>query len=87
MKRIATLTVSVANPERLIFSGEAVQVAAWTQEGAIVILPHHTPYAAPLVARRPLIITTPDGNTVCHEIGTEGGIVSVSGNTVHILLG
>ncbi len=87
MAPTAVFSVFLADPNEQIFSGKARKVTLWTEEGAITILPHHTPYAAPLLPQRSILLVREDGSQQRFSIGEEGGIVCVRGNTLHILLG
>jgi F0F1-type ATP synthase epsilon subunit len=81
------LTVFLADPNEQIFSGKAQKVTLWTGEGQITILPHHAPYAAPLLPGRPILLVQQDGGQQRFIVGEEGGVVCVRNNMLHILLG
>jgi F-type H+-transporting ATPase subunit epsilon len=80
---MATMTVQLVSPERILFSGEATQVITRTLGGGeIAFLPGHAPFLAALVENHTRI-TLADGS--CLDVAVHGGFVQVSGDTVSIL--
>jgi len=68
---MASMTVEVVSPERVLFSGEATMVITRTLGGGeIAFLPGHAPFLV-------------DGSTV--DIAVHAGFVEVSDNKVSIL--
>ncbi|NLE99317.1 MAG: F0F1 ATP synthase subunit epsilon [Propionibacterium sp.] len=76
------LELEVVSAERLVWSGEAVQVIARTIEGDIGILPGHEPVLALLVPSRVEIVTA-DGRQ--EALYVDGGYISVAEGRVSIL--
>lgn len=80
---MATMTVQLVSPEKVIFSGEATQVITRTLGGGeIAFLPGHAPFLAALVENHTRI-TLADGSNL--DVAVHGGFVQVSGDTVSIL--
>jgi F-type H+-transporting ATPase subunit epsilon len=80
---MATMTVQLVSPEKILFSGEATQVITRTLGGGeIAFLPGHAPFLAALVENHTRI-TLADG--VVLDVAVHGGFVQVSGDTVSIL--
>jgi len=76
------LRVEVVSANRLVWSGEAVNVIARTVEGDIGILPGHEPILAVLVPCAAEILTV-DGTR--EVVVVDGGFISVADNRVSIL--
>lgn len=76
------LEVEVVSAERVVWSGQAVQVIARTVEGDIGILPGHEPVLALLVPSRAEIVTA-DGRQ--EALYVDGGYISVAEGRVSIL--
>ena len=80
---MATLTVQLVSPEKVLFSGETTQVITRTLGGGeIAFLPGHAPFLAALVENHTRITLT-DGSVL--DVAVHGGFVQVSGETVTIL--
>lgn len=78
----APLEVEVVSADRVVWSGEAVNIVARTVEGDIGILPGHEPLLAVLV---PCLveIVTPDGRS--ESLAVDGGFISVAHGHVSVL--
>ncbi len=80
---MATMTVQLVSPERMLFSGEATQVITRTLGGGeIAFLPGHAPFLGALTENHTRI-TLADGSVL--DVAVHGGFVQVSGDTVSIL--
>ena len=80
---MATMTVELVSPEKVLFSGEATQVITRTLGGGeIAFLPGHAPFLGALTENHTRI-TLADGNVL--DVAVHGGFVQVSGDTVSIL--
>ena len=80
---MATMTVELVSPEKVLFSGEATQVITRTLGGGeIAFLPGHAPFLAALVENHTRISLV-DGTVL--DVAVHGGFVQVSGDTVSIL--
>lgn len=80
---MASMTVELVSPEKVLFSGEATQVITRTLGGGeIAFLPGHAPFLAALTENHTRI-TLVDGTVL--DVAVHGGFVQVSGNTVSIL--
>jgi F-type H+-transporting ATPase subunit epsilon len=80
---MASMTVELVSPEKVLFSGEATQVITRTLGGGeIAFLPGHAPFLAALTENHTRI-TLADGTVL--DVAVHGGFVQVSGNTVSIL--
>jgi F-type H+-transporting ATPase subunit epsilon len=80
---MASMTVELVSPEKVLFSGEATQVITRTLGGGeIAFLPGHAPFLAALTENHTRI-TLADGSVL--DVAVHGGFVQVSGNTVSIL--
>jgi len=55
------MQVDVVAPEERLFSGEATEVYARSQDGEIGILPGHQPALLALAEGHPVRVRTPDG--------------------------
>jgi F-type H+-transporting ATPase subunit epsilon len=79
----STLQVQIVSPERVLWSGEAVQVVTRVVEGGdIAFLAGHVPYLGALDVGR-LIVRPVDGDDVTFAV--HGGFVEVSHGTVSVL--
>lgn len=76
------LELEVVSAERVVWSGQAVQVIARTVEGDIGILPGHEPVLALLVPSRAEIVTADGRQEVLY---VDGGYISVADGHVSIL--
>lgn len=76
------LHVEVVAADRLVWSGEAVNIIARTVEGDVGILPGHEPFLAVLV---PCVveIVTADGRS--ESLAVDGGFISVANGRVSVL--
>ena len=80
---MATMTVELVSPEKVLFSGEATQVITRTLGGGeIAFLPGHAPFLGALTENHTRI-TLADGSVL--DVAVHGGFVQVSGDTVSIL--
>jgi len=80
---MASMTVEVVSPERLLFSGEATMVITRTQGGGeIAFLPGHAPFLGALSENHTRIFLV-DGSTV--DLAVHAGFVEVSNSKVSIL--
>ncbi len=80
---MATMTVELVSPEKMLFSGEATQVITRTLGGGeIAFLPGHAPFLGALTENHTRI-TLADGSVL--DVAVHGGFVQVSGDTVSIL--
>jgi F-type H+-transporting ATPase subunit epsilon len=80
---MASMTVDVVSPERVLFSGEATMVITRTLGGGeIAFQAGHAPFLAALVENHTRVFLT-DGAVV--DIAVHGGFVEVSNNKVSIL--
>jgi F-type H+-transporting ATPase subunit epsilon len=80
---MATMTVQLVSPEKVLFSGEATQVITRTLGGGeIAFLPGHAPFLGALIENHTRI-TLVDGTVL--DVAVHGGFVQVSGDTVSIL--
>ena len=80
---MASMTVELVSPEKVLFSGEATQVITRTLGGGeIAFLPGHAPFLAALVENHTRISLV-DGTVL--DVAVHGGFVQVSGDTVSIL--
>ena len=76
------LEVEVVSADRVVWSGEAVNVIARTVEGDIGILPGHEPLLALLVPGVVEVVTA-DGRS--ESIAIDGGFISVAHGHVSVL--
>ncbi len=80
---MATMTVELVSPEKVLFSGEATQVITRTLGGGeIAFLPGHAPFLGALTENHTRI-TLADGTVL--DVAVHGGFVQVSGDKVSIL--
>lgn len=78
----APLEVEVVAADRVVWSGDAINVIARTVEGDIGILPGHEPLLALLVPGVVEIVTS-DGRS--ESIAVDGGFISVAAGHVSVL--
>lgn len=76
------LEVEIVSAERVVWSGEAINVVARTVEGDIGILPGHEPLLAVLVPCLVEIVTA-DGRS--ESLAVDGGFISVANGHVSVL--
>jgi F-type H+-transporting ATPase subunit epsilon len=80
---MASMTVEVVSPERVLFSGEATMVITRTLGGGeIAFLPGHAPFLGALTENHTRVFLV-DGSTV--DMAVHAGFVEVSNNSVAIL--
>ena len=80
---MASMTVEVVSPERVLFSGEATMVITRTLGGGeIAFLPGHAPFLGALTENHTRVFLV-DGSTV--DMAIHAGFVEVSNNNVAIL--
>ena len=80
---MASMTVEVVSPERVLFSGEATMVITRTLGGGeIAFLPGHAPFLGSLTENHTRVFLV-DGATV--DIAVHSGFVEVSHSKVSIL--
>ena len=80
---MASMTVEVVSPERVLFSGEATMVITRTLGGGeIAFLPGHAPFLGALTENHTRVFLV-DGSTI--DIAVHAGFVEVSDNKVSIL--
>ena len=80
---MASMTVELVSPEKVLFSGEATQVITRTLGGGeIAFLPGHAPFLGALTESHTRI-TLADGSVL--DVAVHGGFVQVSGDVVSIL--
>ncbi len=79
---MATLTVRVVSPDRVVFEGEATSVVAPAWDGQIGFLPRHAPLIT-LLGVGPLDIDKPGGGSLRFHLA--GGTVKVEDNVVTVL--
>jgi F-type H+-transporting ATPase subunit epsilon len=80
---MASMTVEVVSPERVLFSGEAMMVITRTLGGGeIAFLPGHAPFLGALTENHTRVFLV-DGSTV--DMAVHAGFVEVSNNSVAIL--
>jgi F-type H+-transporting ATPase subunit epsilon len=79
---MASMTVEVVSPERVLFSGEASMVITRTLAGEIAFQPGHAPFLGALRENHTKVYLS-DGST--EDIAVHGGFVEVSNSKVSIL--
>ena len=80
---MASMTVEVVSPERVLFSGEATMVITRTAGGGeIAFLPGHAPFLGALSENHTRVFLV-DGSTL--DLAVHAGFVEVSDNRVAIL--
>jgi F-type H+-transporting ATPase subunit epsilon len=80
---MATMTVEVVSPERVVFSGEATMVITRTLGGGeIAFQAGHAPFLAALVENHSRVFLA-DGSVL--DVAIHGGFVEVSNNKVSLL--
>jgi F-type H+-transporting ATPase subunit epsilon len=80
---MASMTVEVVSPERVLFSGEATMVITRTLGGGeIAFLPGHAPFLGALTENHTRVFLV-DGSTL--DLAVHAGFVEVSDNSVAIL--
>jgi F-type H+-transporting ATPase subunit epsilon len=80
---MASMTVEVVSPERVLFSGEATMVITRTLGGGeIAFLPGHSAFLGALTENHTRVFLV-DGSTI--DLAIHAGFVEVSNNKVSIL--
>jgi F-type H+-transporting ATPase subunit epsilon len=80
---MASMTVEVVSPERVLFSGEATMVITRTLGGGeIAFLPGHAPFLGALTENHTRVFLV-DGSTL--DLAVHAGFVEVSDNKVAVL--
>jgi len=77
-----TFKLSIVNPEKVLWSGEAESLIAPGEEGELTVLSNHEALITPLV-KGVLKLKSVQGNK---EISIEGGMLEVSHNQATVLL-
>jgi F-type H+-transporting ATPase subunit epsilon len=80
---MATMHVELVSIEEPIWSGDATAVFGRTVEGAIGILPGHSPLLAALEPGWPVRIDAEDGSSI--TVAVHGGFLSVRKDGVSVL--
>ncbi len=80
---MATMQVDVVAPDRSLFSGEASEVYARSQEGEIGILPGHQPALLALAEGAPVRVKTEGGQEESFAI--TGGFLEFRDNRLTVL--
>lgn len=77
------LEVTIASPERKLFSGSSVQLSCWTPQGQITVLPHHAPLVSVLAVGE-IVLKDTDGGFRYFQI--DGGFIEITlGGKVTVL--
>lgn len=79
---MATLTVSVISPERVLFEGTARSLVAPAFDGEIGIMPMHAPLMT-LLGQGTLRVETTEGGT--QRFSIDGGFLQVADNQVRVV--
>jgi len=79
---MASLSVRVVSPDRIVFEGEASAVVAPAWDGQVGILPRHAPMLA-LVGQGVLSIEQPGGGSSAYHVA--GGVLKVDADQVTVL--
>jgi F-type H+-transporting ATPase subunit epsilon len=79
---VATLTVSVISPERVLFEGAAKSVVAPAFDGEMGILPMHAPLMT-LLGQGMLRVETAEGGT--QRFAVDGGFLQVAEDHVRVV--
>ena len=79
---MATLTVSVISPERVLFEGPAKSVVAPAFDGEMGILPMHAPLMT-LLGKGTLRVESAEGGTQRFEV--DGGFLQVAEDQVRVV--
>ena len=76
------LHVEVVAADRLVWSGQAVNIIARTVEGDVGILPGHEPFLAVLV---PCVVESVTADGRSESLAVDGGFISVANGRVSVL--
>ncbi len=79
---MATLTVSVISPERVLFEGSAKSIVAPAFDGEVGIMPMHAPMMT-LLGKGTLRVETSDSGTQRFEVN--GGFLQVAEDQVRVV--
>jgi F-type H+-transporting ATPase subunit epsilon len=79
---VATLTVSVISPERIMFEGAAKSVVAPAFDGEVGIMPMHAPMMT-LLGKGTLRVETAEGGS--QRFTVDGGFLQVAENHVRVV--
>lgn len=77
------LTVTIKDPERTAFEGQATAVSSSNTNGPFDILPYHANFIT--LIREVVVIHQPDGKEV--KIPLQQGIMKIYEDKVHVLIG
>lgn len=80
---MATMQVDVVAPDRGLFSGEASEVYARSQDGELGILPGHQPALLALAPGAPVRVRTADGRE--ESFALTGGFLEFRDNRLTVL--
>ncbi|MCL4364610.1 hypothetical protein M1328_05235 [Patescibacteria group bacterium] len=78
------LYIEVKNPEKILFSGEAISISSVNDRGSFDILPYHANFFS--IIREKIVIMDGDNRAVNIEI-KENGILRVVENKISVFLG
>lgn len=78
---MATYTLQIVTPDRLVYDGEAERLIVRTLTGDVCILANHIDYAAPLVPGQASVLTA-EGE---RRAACAGGMLSVHDNHVRLM--
>ena len=79
---MATLTVSVISPERVLFEGPAKSIVAPSFDGEVGILPMHAPMMT-LLGKGTLRVESVEGGTQRFDV--DGGFLQVAEDHVRVV--
>ncbi|MEO7998360.1 MAG: F0F1 ATP synthase subunit epsilon [Gemmatimonadaceae bacterium] len=79
---MATLTVSVISPERILFEGAAKSIVAPAFDGEVGILPMHAPMMT-LLGKGTLRVESTEGGTQRFDV--DGGFLQVAEDQVRVV--
>lgn len=80
---MATMQVNIVTPEESLYSGEAAEVYARSQEGEIGILPGHQPALLALTPNTPIRVRLPGGDE--QSFALAGGLLEFRENRLTVL--
>ena len=79
---MATLTVSVISPERVLFEGAAKSIVAPAFDGEVGIMPQHAPMMT-LLGKGTLRVESVEGGT--QRFAVDGGFLQVAEDHVRVV--
>lgn len=79
---MATLTVSVISPERILFEGAAKSIVAPAFDGEVGIMPMHAPMMT-LLGKGTLRVESTEGGT--QRFAVDGGFLQVAEDQVRVV--